>query len=157
MLIIERTTEPHLQPREGPEQMPHRGPALSSCNFETKQDIMQLSRTKGELFYKDKRISIFNDYSAELLWKKKDYDGIKRELAAENITYSLMFPTKLRVTHERKTHIFYSVPVAASFLHSIGITRHSRPKNRVRKNMQTICQIVGPRRSERQKDSRPKK
>jgi hypothetical protein len=88
---------------------------------------MQLSRTKGELFHKDKRIFI---YSAELLRKRKDYDGIKRELAAKNITYCLMFPAKLCVTHESKTQVFDSVPNAESFLHSTGIKPPSRPEDR---------------------------
>lgn len=94
---------------------------------------------------------------------QQSYCGIEkittgsRELAAKSITYSLMFPAKLRVTHESKTHSLDSVPDAKSFLCSIGITPPFGSEDRVQKNMLTMWQIVGHRSSERQKDTRPKK
>lgn len=95
-LVMERAhrTAPAAQSRPGAKDTQRPSAIIVRLlNFKTKQDIMQLSRTKGRLFYKDKRISIFSDCSAELLREKRnDYDGIKRELAAKRITDSLMFP-----------------------------------------------------------------
>ncbi|RXM37045.1 hypothetical protein EOD39_11254 [Acipenser ruthenus] len=63
---------------------------LCLLNFQTKQNILRWAHERGELKFTDKRISIYPDISAELLRKRKEYDGIKKALLAKRIRYSLL-------------------------------------------------------------------
>lgn len=155
-LTVERAhrTGPVAPVREGDKPRQSRAIIARLLNFQTKQDIMQRAYTKGELRYMGNRISIFHDYSAELLRKRKEYDPVKRALAAKNIKYSLIFPAKFRVFHNNQTHDFDSPAKAEPFLHSVGIIPPDRPAvaGTMRKFMAERWDTVGPRRSERQRD-----
>lgn len=62
-LVMERAhrTAPAAQSRPGVKDTQRPSSIIVRLlNFEMKQEIMQPLRTKGELFYKDKRISISN-------------------------------------------------------------------------------------------------
>ncbi|KAF3839082.1 hypothetical protein F7725_017799 [Dissostichus mawsoni] len=51
----------------------------------------------------------FPDISAELLKRRKVFDGVKRELASLSISdlrYRIVHPAKLLITHNRKRHVF---------------------------------------------------
>lgn len=140
--------------REGDKPRQSRAIIARLLNFQTKQDIMQRAYTKGELRYMGNRISIFHDYSAELLRKRKEYDSVKRALSTKNIKYSLIFPAKFRVFHNNQAHDFDSPAKTEPFLRSVGIIPPDRPAaaGTMRTLMTERWHTVGPRRSERQRD-----
>lgn len=102
-LIIERA---HRSPtiRQNGRDKP-RPILIKMLNFQDKVKIMRLAREK-KLEYNGSRISIYPDFSAELMKKRRCFDSVKRRLRELNIKYSLGYPCMLFVTVDGKQQRF---------------------------------------------------
>ncbi|MEQ2168730.1 hypothetical protein GOODEAATRI_017808 [Goodea atripinnis] len=110
-----------LAPRPDPSQ--HLGPLIiKSQNFTDKCHMMEVARRIGSRrqgqkgsAHKNPRISFFNDYSAEVVQRRKTFDGMK----ARNVDYLLIYPATLWVVVDGKQWRFDSPGEAASFVSSL--------------------------------------
>ncbi|KAK7898304.1 hypothetical protein WMY93_019157 [Mugilogobius chulae] len=112
----------------------HRSPATNSRSnaksprvilvkfqhFPDKVKILRLAREKKELHFEGNRISIYPDFSADLLKRRRQYDEIKKKLRAAGKSYSLLYPATLRVTIDGKTKIFRTVEEAQHFFRDLA-------------------------------------
>lgn len=91
-----------LAPRPDPNQRP-RPLIIKFHNFTDKCCVMEAAWRIGSRRRLDQeapenpRISFFNDYSAEVVRRRKAFDGLKARLRKINLDYSLMYPATLRV------------------------------------------------------------
>lgn len=77
-------------------------------NIQDKVKILRFAREKQELQLDGARFSIYPDYSATLLEKRRryEYDTIKRKLRERKIQYSLQYPLYLGSTSTGKLRCF---------------------------------------------------
>lgn len=95
-----------LAPKPGASQHP-RPLIVKFHNFTDKQRMMEAARQFGSRrsnqdvpTHKGPRISFFNDYSVEVVRRRKAFDDIKARLRKMNIDYALLYPATLKVTED---------------------------------------------------------
>uniref|UniRef100_A0A3Q1ETJ7 L1 transposable element RRM domain-containing protein n=1 Tax=Acanthochromis polyacanthus TaxID=80966 RepID=A0A3Q1ETJ7_9TELE len=66
-------------------------------NFQDKVKIMRLARERETLSWEGARISIYPDFSPEVVKRRREFDNVKKKLRVANIKYSLQYPSTLRV------------------------------------------------------------
>lgn len=95
-------------------------------NFTDKQRMMEAARRLGtrrsnqdDPTCKGPKISFFNDYSAEVVRRRKAFDDIKARLRKINMDYALLYPATLKVTVNGTQRRFDTPKEAASLLHSL--------------------------------------
>lgn len=95
-------------------------------NFTDKQRVMEAARRLGSrrsnqegTTHKEPRISFFNDYSVEVVRRRKAFDDIKARLRNMNMDYALLYPATLKVMVNGTQRRFDTPKEAASLLHSL--------------------------------------
>ncbi|KAE8282564.1 hypothetical protein D5F01_LYC19975 [Larimichthys crocea] len=95
-------------------------------NFTDKQRVMEAACRLGsrrsnqeDPTHKEPRISFFNDYSVEVVWRCKAFDDIKAQLRKMNMDYALLCPDTLKVMVNGTQRRFDTPKEAASLLHSL--------------------------------------
>uniref|UniRef100_A0A8C4GET5 LINE-1 type transposase domain-containing protein 1 n=1 Tax=Dicentrarchus labrax TaxID=13489 RepID=A0A8C4GET5_DICLA len=68
--------------------------------------ILQLSRNKGELKFREARIHIFPDMSAEFSRRRAAFNLVKAKLRQAGIKYGMFHPADLRLTCDGVSHSF---------------------------------------------------
>lgn len=105
----------HFFAIERAHRVPTRINTSSSCprplimklfSYRDKIVLMQKAREKGDIFYKDIRISIYPDYSPDLQKKRAGFVEIKRSLRNMKISYALLYPARLRIDAPGRDTIF---------------------------------------------------
>uniref|UniRef100_A0A3B4VAQ2 L1 transposable element RRM domain-containing protein n=1 Tax=Seriola dumerili TaxID=41447 RepID=A0A3B4VAQ2_SERDU len=85
--------------------------------FQDKLKIMKLSREKKEpLQYKGVRVSIYLDFSAGLVQRRRGFDAVKKKLRDQDFKYAMIYPCTLRVAHAGKTQFFHTPDEVERFL-----------------------------------------
>lgn len=87
-------------------------------NFRDKQKILQLARERKEVFFDNRRIHFFPDFSVELQNARKAYTEVKRMLRDREIEYSFVYLSKLRVMYMGKTKFFSTALEVKNFIDS---------------------------------------
>lgn len=78
-------------------------------NFRDREKALRLARSKGEMTYKNKRISFYPDYRADLQHRRDDFRDVKNILREKEVEYVLIFPAQLCIKH-LGTVKFFSTP-----------------------------------------------
>lgn len=81
-------------------------------NFRDRDAILQAARTLPALSYQGAKVIIFPDYTKEVQVQRRSYYSVKQKLRALDLPYRLLFPARLRVILQNKTH-FFDNPEAA--------------------------------------------
>ncbi len=89
-------------------------------HYPVKEMILWLARQHTSLKYKEAHVSIFPDFTAEVLSQRKAFDEVKNKLKEAGIHFGLLFPARLIVTQGNKKKIFGSVAEAEDFVNSIA-------------------------------------
>lgn len=111
-------------PRPGPDQRP-RVVLIRFHNFRDKQLVLQASRRSGTSekshpqVYQGSKVMFFQDFSADITRKRKGFDQVKKRLREAGIPYSLLYPARLRITHNGSTKVFDTPEKALSFTDSM--------------------------------------
>ena len=113
-----------LAPKHGTSQRP--GPLIVKFhNFTDKQHVMEAARRLGprrsnqdDSAATGPRVSFFNDYSAEVVRRRKAFDDIKA-LRKMNMDYELLYPATLKVTVNGTQKRFNTPKEAAALLNSL--------------------------------------
>ena len=120
-----------LAPKPSQNQRP-RPFILKFHNFQDKQRVMDAARRLGSRGQDDAtarkpKVSFFNDYSAEVVRRRKAFDDTKTRLRKINVIYALLYPATLRVTVDGKQKRFDSPKDAALLAQSLEEGRKGMP------------------------------
>ncbi|KAK7938420.1 hypothetical protein WMY93_001746 [Mugilogobius chulae] len=106
---------------------------LSLQNTSDRKKILDLARKKQELLFKNQRVFFFPDYPADVLKRRKEFDGVKQTLKTLGISAALLYPAKLRINHGGITRTFTSSSAAEKYVQEeIQITPSSSPNPQMR-------------------------
>lgn len=86
--------------------------------FQDKHRIIQFSRQRRELFFRGHRVFFHEDFSADLAKKRAAFKEVKSRLFGKGVRFGLLYPARLRVTHEGKTYLFDTPNDANEFYRS---------------------------------------
>lgn len=85
-------------------------------HFQDKEAILRAYRRVKELKIESNKILIFQDYSAALSQKRREFSPICKELIQRNIRFTMMYPAKLKITYEGAPRILETLQEAQEFL-----------------------------------------
>ncbi|KAL7858893.1 hypothetical protein SRHO_G00140400 [Serrasalmus rhombeus] len=104
-----------------PKPQPGAQPRPMLCRvlrFQVKEEILRLSRQQGQLLYKDSRVHIFPDLSAELRNRRNEFKSVKLKLHEAGLKFRMQYPARLIFSVDGSAHKFDSAPEASSFLNT---------------------------------------
>lgn len=87
------------------------------------------------LRFENSKISFYQDFSAAVLRKRKEYDSVKRHLQEMGARYTMLYPAKLRVTIGNTSKVFGTTAPVSEFISEKGLhvqpaaTERSPPDN----------------------------
>lgn len=112
---------PHFMvpPRPGPDGAPPRTFILLLMNFRDRDELLRAARQAGNLPYHNVKLMLFPDYTVETQRQRRSFDGVKAALWAKGISYSILFPAKLRVFDSETVWIFTSPKDACAWLETL--------------------------------------
>lgn len=103
----------HRSLKEKPKPNERPRPFIAKLHNESDvRDILRLCREKGTLKYNDEKVSIFPDYTAEVVNQRKAFKNVKIRLIDAGAKCNLRFPAKLHVVYGAITKEF-ATPAAA--------------------------------------------
>ena len=85
-------------------------------NFRDKEKVLRLARSKGEMSYKNKKISFYPDYSADMQRRRDEFLDVKRMLREKEMEYALIYPARLRIKHQGSIKFFTTPAEAQRFM-----------------------------------------
>lgn len=89
------------------------------------KNILRLSRQRAPLSYKDERVSIFPDFTAEVIAQRQAFNSVRNKLADAGAKCTMRFPAKLQVTYNKTVYVFDSPAAAERFANSITNDKES--------------------------------
>ena len=92
--------------RKPPPGAPPRPMIARVLNYKDRDTILRKARELVTIHYDNHKIMLFPDYTPQVQKARKTYEAVKIKLRAMGLQYMLMFPAKLKVIHEGKTHFF---------------------------------------------------
>lgn len=81
-------------------------------HYKDRDHLLAAARATGPYNVGNGRVTLFPDYTLEVQRKRASFLAVKKALRDEGLQYSLMFPARLRVTLNEKTH-FHDSPEEA--------------------------------------------
>lgn len=75
-------------------------------NYRDRDTVLRLTREKGNIPFGNSHIAVFLDFSAEVRQKRAQFSDDKRQLRNHHLAYAMLFPARLRVIRDGKTHFF---------------------------------------------------
>lgn len=104
------------KPRSG---APPRPMIVRFLRFQTKENILRLSREHGELRYKDSKILIFPDFSAELKKRRDQFKSVKAELHGAGVKFRMLYPCRLLLSFNGESQSFDSPDDVSTFITTV--------------------------------------
>ena len=98
--------------RRPPTGAPPRPIIAKILNYKDRDAILRQARELGSIAYENSKILIFPDYTLQVQKARRNFETVKSKLRTMGLQYRLMFPAKLKVLHNGKSH-FFSTPGAA--------------------------------------------
>lgn len=89
-------------------------------NFRVKEKVLRLARSKGEIIYENKKISLYPDYSADLQRRRDEFRDVKRTLREKELEYALLYPAQLRIKHLGSFKFFSTAAEAQRFVKELS-------------------------------------
>lgn len=83
--------------------------------FQQREQVLTITRRKGQLIYQGHRIFIFPDLSNALAKKRATFNPVKSRLYQRGIKFSLRHPAVLCFTHQQREHRFHTAEDAEKF------------------------------------------
>ena len=87
---------------------------ITFLNFQDKVRAMRAARTKEVMF--------FPDISEELQRQRRRYEGVKQQLRSLDIRYGIVYPAKLHMTADGRTHKFNSPADTEKFIEGLKLS-----------------------------------
>lgn len=124
-----------LEPREAPViEWAHRIGSLPSnsstgrprtlimklLKFRDKERVLKAARIKGKILYDSEQVRFHPDLSARMHKMQRSYDEVRKKLRDKGINkHRIIFPVRLLVTHDDRSHLFQNPAEADNFLQSL--------------------------------------
>lgn len=124
-----------LEPREAPViERAHRIGTLPSnsstgrprtlimkfLNFRDKERVLKAARIKGKILYENEHVRFHPDPSTGVHKMQRSYDELRKKLRDKAINkHRIIFPARLLVTHDDRSHLFQTPAEADNFLQSL--------------------------------------
>lgn len=104
--------------RSPPPGAPPRPILMKLLHFRDRDAILRAARDKGEISIHGHRVSFYPDFSNDVQKKRMQFLDIKKRLRGLGVSYSMLYPAKLRVAALDATHFFDSPKDALTWLDS---------------------------------------
>lgn len=88
-------------------------------NSKDKDKVLQVVRAKGKVKYDEREVKFFQDIARETHLNRRKFYEVKQQLKSMGIRYGIIFPAKLRVTHEGRDRIFENPPEVENFIRNL--------------------------------------
>ena len=96
-------------------------------HYRDRDAILSEARKRRDIRIGDAKIMFFPDYTLAVQHQRNSFMKVKRKLREINYRYSLLFPARLRVEAQGKTHFFEDPQHVWDWLESIGHGADSPP------------------------------
>lgn len=80
------------------------------------KDRERLAREKGSVQFNGTKVSFHSDFSAEVQRKRSKFTDAKKGLQRFQVTYTMLYPAKLRITAGGQSTFFETASDAAAWL-----------------------------------------
>lgn len=109
-----------LAPKPGAKDRP-RPLIVRFHNYGDKQRVLDACRKRsasadGDLRYEDSKISCYQDFSASVIRKRKDFNAVKQRLRDMGARYAMLYPAKLRVNIGSTLKVFETPAAVSQYL-----------------------------------------
>jgi hypothetical protein len=81
---------------------------IKTPRAQNKETILIAVREKGQVTYKNRPIRITPDFSTEIIIGRRSWADVIHNLREHKCQPRLLYPTKLSITIDGKTHIFHN-------------------------------------------------
>lgn len=112
--VVERAHR--LAAKPPPQGAPPRTFIAKMLNFRDRDTVLRLTRTKGNIPFKNGEIKVFPDFSAEVQKKRAQFTEAKRQLRIRHYSYAMLFPARLCIVGEDRAHFFDTLEAVFSWL-----------------------------------------
>lgn len=88
-------------------------------NYGDKQRVLDASRKRsadGDLRYEDNKISFYQDFSASVIRKRKEFNTVKQRLQDMGARYAMLYPAKLQVNIGSTLKVFETAAAVSQYL-----------------------------------------
>ncbi|KAJ1106523.1 hypothetical protein NDU88_003924 [Pleurodeles waltl] len=89
-------------------------------NFRDRDVILQGARKRGPLKIEGKEINIYPDYTNLVQKQRSAFASVKKVLRQNDMKYALLYPAKLRIEYEKRTHFLTSPREAWEWMETHG-------------------------------------
>ncbi|KAJ1104039.1 hypothetical protein NDU88_001454 [Pleurodeles waltl] len=112
--VVERAHRiPGRKPISG---APARHVIAQILNYRDRDVTLQVARELDPIIIDNARISLYPDYTMTVQKRRASFQIIKQRLRKMEIKYAILFPAKLRITHNQKMHFFDSPDLVSTWL-----------------------------------------
>ncbi|KAJ1172857.1 hypothetical protein NDU88_004699 [Pleurodeles waltl] len=108
---------------------PPRPSIVRLLNYGDRDLILQQFCSKGPFRHEGSVVHAYPDFTQKVQKQRNSYMKIKQRLREHNIKYALLFPAKLRVISEERTHMFTSPEDTCTWMHAKGIAQTNEGVN----------------------------
>lgn len=105
MLVVERAHR-LLAPRPVPGSNPR--PIIAQLlNYRDRDAILREARARDPVMYQGSKLTFSPDYTPAVQAARRKFASSKKLLVKSSIPYIMLYPAKLKITHEGQQHFFY--------------------------------------------------
>lgn len=98
---------------------PPRSVLVRFLRYTDKEFILQAARRKRSISHDGSQLRFFQDVSAEVLKKRREFDDVRKILSGRNMFRGFVYPAKIRCLHETEMHVFSTPAAATEFLKTL--------------------------------------
>lgn len=131
MLFIVERTHWSLAPKPPVGGTPR--PILARIlNYRDRDTILRVAREMGQITHQGSQISsFFPDFTPAVQSARREFVPTKKILRQAGITYTLLYPAKLKVNHKGNQHFFTDAKSALKYVkHAAGSKRQAKTSGR---------------------------
>lgn len=114
MFAVERAHR--IPARPPPQGAPPRTLIAKFLNFRDRDKILRLTREKGNIPHTNTHVAVFPDFSNEVQRQRSRFQDVKRRLRVLHLKYAMLYPAKLRVECDGRTHFFEDPELASTWI-----------------------------------------
>ncbi|KAE8579981.1 hypothetical protein XENTR_v10024258 [Xenopus tropicalis] len=108
--------------RPPPPGAPARPLIARLLNYRARDAALAEAGKAGDITFENQKVSIYPDFSAEVRKTRAKFTEVKQQLRQRRIPYAMIFPARLRITDNGKTHFFNTPEETTAWL-------ETRPRN----------------------------
>lgn len=93
---------------------------MKFLNFRDKEWVLKAARIKGKILYDNEQVRFHPDLSAGVHKIQRSYDEVQKKLRDKGINkHRIIFPARLLVTDDDRSHLLQTPAEADNFLQSL--------------------------------------